>query len=589
MVNAKLQLFCTHCNRSGRDYDACLLVHGLPEWWLEKYGRSSSLATTLPRAAAPSPSSQSAATTPILGEVFDKYDVANFSSNHSAATTPILGGVFDKYTVATSPSKQSAATTPIVGGGDKFAPKSRKCVFVGYPHGKKGWKVYDLETGDIFVSRDVKFHEDEFPFMHNEESNDPHVGVEMVGGGVDVDFLDDLNQVLEIGEVSTVHGSNESSPQPPSPSATAVVLVSAASSGTAAALGSVAAGSMLRGSPTAANTDRSHPANSSASATEVVDTVVEPRNFKEAMKDEGWREAMQKEISTLENNHTWVMEKLPPGKKALGCRWVYKVKLNSDGSIERLKACLVIFGNHQVEGIDYNETFAPVAKMVTVRAFLAVAAAKNWELHQMEVYMTPLPGFHGSKPGLFGLLRASHAGTPIEQNYTLAKLESPLISDPEMYRRLVGHLIYLYFTRPDLAYAVHILSQFMQQPRQDHWEAVLRTVRYLKGCPGWCDSDWASCPLTRRSISDWLVFLGASPISWKIKKQDTVAKSSAEAEFRSMSKTTNELKWLKDGIIIPSYVKTTDQLADIFTKASNKQQFLYLLGKLGICNLHAPT
>ncbi|XP_021740416.1 uncharacterized protein LOC110706773 [Chenopodium quinoa] len=193
-----------------------------------------------------------------------------------------------------------------------------------------------------------------------------------------------------------------------------------------------------------------------------------------------------------------------------------------------------------------------------------------------------------------GLLGARPAGTPIEQNHTLAKSETPLIADPEMYRRIVG-------------------------------------------C---CDSDWASCPLTRRSIFGWLVFLGGSPISWKTKKQHTVSKSFAEAEYRSMSKVTDELKWLKsllyslgvlhpramslfcdsqsalyiaqnpvfhertkyievdchyvrdaiqEGVISPSYVPTTDQLAYIFTKALSKNQFLYLLGKLGICDLHAPT
>ncbi|XP_021748627.1 uncharacterized protein LOC110714422 [Chenopodium quinoa] len=255
----------------------------------------------------------------------------------------------------------------------------------------------------------------------------------------------------------------------------------------------------------------------------------------------------------------------------------------------------------------------------------------------------------------FGLLGARPAGTPIEQNHTLAKSETPLIDDPEMYRRLVGRLIYLSFSRPDLAYIVHILSQFMQQPRQDHWEAVFRTERYLKGCPGqgillssdcdlhltgWCDSDWASCPLTKRLISGWLMLLGGSPISWKTKKQHIVSKFSAEAKYRSMSTITLEFKWLKtlldslgvshpramslfcdsqsalyiaqnpafhertkyieddchyvrdaiqEGVISPSYVKTTDQLADIFTKALSKNQFLYLLGKLGICDLHAPT
>lgn len=101
---------------------------------------------------------------------------------------------------------------------------------------------------------------------------------------------------------------------------------------------------------------------------------------------------MQKEITALENNGTWVMEPLPPGKKALGCRWVYKIKYNSDGTIERYKTRLVILGNHQVEGINYTETFALTAKMVNVRAFLTVAAAKNLELHQIDVHNAFLHG-----------------------------------------------------------------------------------------------------------------------------------------------------------------------------------------------------
>ncbi|KAK3005699.1 hypothetical protein RJ639_017625 [Escallonia herrerae] len=92
----------------------------------------------------------------------------------------------------------------------------------------------------------------------------------------------------------------------------------------------------------------------------------EPTSFSEAVKDERWREAMQREIQALKNNETWEIEDLPPGKKALGCKWVYKIKYNSDGTVERNKARLVIFGNHQIEGIDYTDTFAPVAKMVTV-------------------------------------------------------------------------------------------------------------------------------------------------------------------------------------------------------------------------------
>lgn len=254
-----------------------------------------------------------------------------------------------------------------------------------------------------------------------------------------------------------------------------------------------------------------------------------------------------------------------------------------------------------------------------------------------------------------GLLGAKPAGFPIEQNHHLAVAKGPFLDDPEKYRRLVGRLIYLSFTRPDLAYTVHILAQFMQQPRQEHWDAALHTVRYLKGCPGqgillradcdlrltgWCDSDWASCPLTRRSITGWFGFLGGSPISWKTKKQHTVSRSSAEAEYRSMAAVTSELKWLKallrsmgiahssamdvfcdsqsalyiaqnpvfhertkhievdchyvrdaiqEGVISTNHVPTNEQIADIFTKALGKRQFLYLLSKLGTCDPHAPT
>ncbi|KAL1294256.1 hypothetical protein AAHE18_19G129200 [Arachis hypogaea] len=94
---------------------------------------------------------------------------------------------------------------------------------------------------------------------------------------------------------------------------------------------------------------------------------------------------MSKEIQALEVNNTWKLTPLPPGKKALGYKWIYRIKYNSDGSAERFKARLIILGNRQLEVPDYNETFSPVAKMVTIRTTLAVATSRDWELYQMDV------------------------------------------------------------------------------------------------------------------------------------------------------------------------------------------------------------
>ncbi|GJW64399.1 retrovirus-related pol polyprotein from transposon TNT 1-94 [Tanacetum coccineum] len=131
-----------------------------------------------------------------------------------------------------------------------------------------------------------------------------------------------------------------------------------------------------------------------------------------------------------------------------------------------------------------------------------------------------------------GLLGAKPTDLPLEQNHQLPLANGKPLVDPEPYRRLVGSLIYLSVTRPDLSYCVHMLAQFMQSPLQEHWDATLRVVRYLKGSPGqgillrvacdlqlhgWWDSDWAACPITRRSLTVWFIQLGDTLISWKTK------------------------------------------------------------------------
>ncbi|CAM8942988.1 unnamed protein product [Rhodiola kirilowii] len=158
-----------------------------------------------------------------------------------------------------------------------------------------------------------------------------------------------------------------------------------------------------------------------------------------------------------------------------------------------------------------------------------------------------------------GLLGCKPSLLPMDTSHKLALSTSPILDDPIPYRRLVGQLIYLCITRPDICYSVHILSQFLAHPRLDHLSAAHKVLKYLKGAPAQglfysCDSslglsaysdmDWAACPLTRKSISGYAILLGNSLISWKSKKQSLVSRSSAEAEYRAMAHTCCELVWV---------------------------------------------
>ncbi|XP_022030950.1 uncharacterized mitochondrial protein AtMg00810-like [Helianthus annuus] len=132
-----------------------------------------------------------------------------------------------------------------------------------------------------------------------------------------------------------------------------------------------------------------------------------------------------------------------------------------------------------------------------------------------------------------GMLGTRPSSFPVEQNFKIDQcLESPK-TDAKQYRRLMGRLLYLRATRPDIAYSVNVLSQFVYDPRVDHMDAASRILRYLKSTPGqgifilkhggfdlaaYCDADWLGCQLTRRSRTSYLLLLGGAPVSWKTKK-----------------------------------------------------------------------
>ena len=253
-----------------------------------------------------------------------------------------------------------------------------------------------------------------------------------------------------------------------------------------------------------------------------------------------------------------------------------------------------------------------------------------------------------------GMLDCRPASTPIEPNHHI-KADSGDPIDKGQYQRLVGRLIYLSHTRPDIAYAVSIVSRYMHDPRSQHLNAVHRILRYLKSCPGkgilfsnhghlriegYTDADWAGCLDDRRSTSGYCMFVGGNLVSWRSKRQSVVARSTAEAEFRSMASGLCETMWLRillselglydsaplqlycgnqatinlvnnpvhhdrtkhieidrhfirekleQGALHIGFVKSVDQLADVLTKGVNVVLFDKLCSKMGLIDLFAPS
>ncbi|KAJ0534888.1 putative RNA-directed DNA polymerase [Helianthus annuus] len=164
----------------------------------------------------------------------------------------------------------------------------------------------------------------------------------------------------------------------------------------------------------------------------------------------------------------------------------------------------------------------------------------------------------------FGYLGCKPVGTPIELSHVVTnKIENSkvVLENITGFQKLVGKLIYLSLTRPDISYAVQFLSQYMHSPCQSHLDIALRLLRYLKQSPGmgivfrktgnfdikaYVDSDWAKCLLTRKSITGFGIFLGNTLVSWKSKKQGFVSRSTAEAEYRAMCSATCEVMWIKN-------------------------------------------
>ncbi|KAL2243648.1 UNVERIFIED_CONTAM: Retrovirus-related Pol polyprotein from transposon RE1 [Sesamum indicum] len=466
--------------------------------------------------------------------------------------------------------------TPFKG---KFKPRATKCVFLGYTQGQKGYKVMDLENEKVYVTRDAIFHENSFPF-----ANDTKPKLTFPLPNIVEEEENEPNEELANEDINTE-------------TQTQTRRTSRVHTKPAWMKDYVCNNSENTEVPT--NICMNHEYRCFV---ESLSCLQEPKNYLEAQKKPEWRHEMEQEISALEKNGTWTFTTLPHGKNTVGCRWIYKTKLKPDGTLERCKARLVAKGYSQIEGEDYSDCFAPVAKAVTVRAFLAIAAGKSWSLHHFDVnnaflhgrlnediYMEAPEGYQIPEgkvcklnKSLYGLKQASRQwneefshkmteygfkqsshdyclftkgegskfiallvyvddilvtaandklitevkkylndlfnikdlgaaryflgleiarsdqGIIVNQNkYTLDIVKdvglekgkpttSPLpagckftleagaaLDNPSRFRRLIGMLLYLSYTRPEICHATQQLSQFVQHPCQQHWDAAM--------------------------------------------------------------------------------------------------------------------
>ena len=419
--------------------------------------------------------------------------------------------------------------------------------------------------------------------------------------------------------------------------------------------------------------------------------TLEPSCVSQALQHPEWRAAMSDEFNALARNGTWELVPPSPKQNLVGCKWVFRIKRKSDGSIDRYKARLVAKGFHQRPGLDYTETFSPVIKPTTIRVVLCLALRHSWPIQQLdvnnaflqgslseEVYMAQPRGFvddqlpnhvcrlhkaiYGLKqaprawynelatflvsqkfvnskadtslfiynhdgiiayflvyvddllitgnngcflasfiaalssrfsvkdmgalhyflgveviPTSTGLFLSQHkyihdllvctnmtgakeATTPLSTTTSLTITDGSASMDASEFRSVVRSLQYLSLTRPDIAFAVNKISQFMHKPTQLHWQAVKSLLRYLKGtihhglsltCNpsaslyAFSDSDWAGNPDDRTSTTAYILFLGGNAVFWASQKQRSVARSSTEAEYRAVAATAAELSWVQ--------------------------------------------
>ncbi|KAJ9545265.1 hypothetical protein OSB04_024972 [Centaurea solstitialis] len=524
---------------------------------------------------------------------------------------------------------------------------------------------------------------------------------------------------------------------------------------------------LIIGDPTSTVKTRAASANECNFSVFLTDT--EPTRVSDALQDSDWVTAMQEELNQFSALKVWRLVKRPQDKSIIDTKWLFKNKKDEHGTIVRNKARLVAKGYRQQEGIDYDQTFAPVARLEAIRMFLAYAAYKDFTVFQMdvktaflyghlkeEVYVTQPEGFvdpdhpdyvYILDKALYGLKQAPRAWFEELSTYLLSKgfkkgsvdstlfimkegdhivviqvyvddiifgytskdlckkfetimtqefkmsmmgeinfflglqvkqftdgifinqskyifdllkkydmsscnsIGTPMATgnkigpdhegkdvDLRTYRGMVGSLMYLTTSRPDIMFATCVCARYQAKPKESHLAAVKRIFRYLKGTPyyglwypkglgfelqAYSDADYGGCNMDRKSTSGHIQLLGNKLVSWASKKQQCVSTSTAESEYVAAASCCSQVLWMqtqlrdygfvykkipiycdsKSAIAISAnphidiryhflkdnvekenielyFVNTEYQLADLFTKALDEKRFKFLISRL---------
>ena len=307
---------------------------------------------------------------------------------------------------------------------NKLDPCAKRCVFVAYSEFQKGYRCYDPQTRKLHVTLDASFRELE-PYYSGGVSKNSLQGEsssEENGGGDEFIELEKVNEHFKhVVQQGCDHNHETGSESPPIPSelppSTSLTGESTQNVPPQVSMNPVFGESNETYVPTENTAPRypqrlnrgvpkkqyepdpeaqtKYPINNYVSSHRLTEsyaftvnqlsTVSIPSNVQDALADPKWRKAMNEEMEALQKNATWELVPLPKGMKPIGCRWVFMVKLKSDGSIDRYKALLVAKGYAQRYGIEYQDTFAPVAKINTIHILISIAANRDWPLQQFDV------------------------------------------------------------------------------------------------------------------------------------------------------------------------------------------------------------